>query len=161
MTPVVATKIKEEPLLISSNHFWDPQVTNFILCRQFNWPLHIQLRCWGRLSTVAWYEASTHIIWKPNKPLWRFRTLLFSHPKNKKQWDPTKRRKVMLLQGSREEGSQGHLIGQDEKPRCFINLCQDVPECCPPFISSASCRNNNGTPISANRSFRYLQTSLH
>jgi hypothetical protein len=49
-----------------------------------------------------------------------------------------------------------NLIGQKEKPRGFINLRQNVPECCPPFIPATSCRNNYSATVSADRSFRHL-----
>lgn len=84
----------------------------------------------------------------------------FYNRNTKSNETPTKWRKHNAFTGKHRKRSQGHLIWQDEKPWCFINLCQDAPECCPPFISGASCWNNNGTPISAHRSFRYLQTSF-
>lgn len=77
MTSVIAPKIKEESLLISSDHLWNPHVTYFILCRQINWSVHIQFRSRGRLATVTRYETSPYIIWKPNKTFWLLRSLLF------------------------------------------------------------------------------------
>ncbi len=94
MASVIAPKIKKESLLISSNYFWNPHITNFILCRQFNRPVHIQVRTWGRLTTVARNEASTYIIRKPNKTFWRFRTCLYATNRwretkeKEKVWDP-------------------------------------------------------------------------
>lgn len=77
MTSVVAPKIKEESLLISSDHLWNPHVTYFILCWQINWSVHIQFRSRGRLATMPRYETSPYIIWKPNKMFWLLRSLLF------------------------------------------------------------------------------------
>lgn len=86
MTPIIAPKIKEESFLISPDYFWDPQVPNFILRRQINRPVHIQLRRSGRLSTMTRYEASTNIIRKSNKTLWGFRILLLWNANKQIRW---------------------------------------------------------------------------
>jgi hypothetical protein len=159
MTPIVVTKIKEKSFLISPDHFWDPQVPNFILSWQINGPVHIQFRRGGRLSTMTRYETSTNIIRKSNQSLWGFRILLLWNANNKWVLTQKKRqlgkywwlsRKITLFAKER------NLIGQKEKPRGFINLRQNVPECCPPFIPATSCRNNYSATVSADRSFRHL-----
>ena len=62
MTPVIAPKIKKESLLISSDHFGDSHIANFVLCWQLHRSVNIQFRGCGWLATVARNEASTNII---------------------------------------------------------------------------------------------------
>lgn len=159
MAPVITPKIKEESFLISSDHFRYPHVTNFILCRQLSRSVNIQFRSWSSLTTVARYEASAYIIWKPNKTLWRFRTLLLWHGNNQVEINRTCEilEKIILPRNRKfMHEKQEHLIGQYKKSGCFIDLCQNVSKCCPPFIPGAPCRNNDSTAISTNRCFRYL-----
>jgi hypothetical protein len=160
MTPVVVPKIKEKSFLISPDHFWDPQVPNFILSWQINRPVHIQFRRGSRLSTMTRYETSTNIIRKSNQLLRGFRILLLWNTNNR--WVLTQKKTTRKILAAKQKNNclfakERNLIGQKEKPWGFINLCQNVPECCPPFIPATSCRNNYSATVSADRSFRHLQ----
>jgi hypothetical protein len=159
MTPVVVPKIKEKSFLISPDHFWDPQVPNFILSWQINRPVHIQFRRGSRLSTMTRYETSTNIIRKSNQLLRGFRILLLWNTNNR--WVLTQKKTTRKILAAKQKNNclfakERNLIGQKEKPWGFINLCQNVPECCPPFIPATSCRNNYSATVSADRSFRHL-----